>query len=310
MGYQTGLPAALRARGLTVEVVDGWKTRGSSVFDPEGAVCHWTAGAPAGDRPSLRVVTAGHGTLPGPLCNVFLSRAGVAVVVAAGRANHAGVGGWRGLEGNGSVFGTEAESTGAGDWTDAQRWAYPRVNAAFCDLGGFGPDMVCGHNEWAPTRKIDIRDWDMARMRRDVAAVLEGDDMPSLDEIRDAVWKSPVTNRAGEKIAVGAFIQSLPDEVADEVWTRPMPGLDGKQYTVGATVLGLARNAHRGATDAAIARRLAEEAAKGRVLSDEQIARLADEVAERVELVSAADVAAHLSATTTATTTITPKEPS
>ncbi|MFE6228895.1 N-acetylmuramoyl-L-alanine amidase [Cellulosimicrobium sp. NPDC057862] len=173
----TRLPAALAARGLTVELVDGWQTRGSADFDPEGAVCHWTAGARTGDRPSLKVVRDGRAGLPGPLANVFLARSGVAVVVAAGRANHAGEGGWRGLTGNHSVWGTEAESAGDGDWTDAQRWAYPRINAAFCDLSGFGPDMVCGHSEWAPDRKIDIRDWDMARMRREVAAVLRGDDM-------------------------------------------------------------------------------------------------------------------------------------
>jgi hypothetical protein len=174
MGFQKGLAAALAARGLTVEVVPGWQTRGSSSFAPRGAVCHWTAGAAHGDRPSLGVVTNGRAGLPGPLANVFLARSGVAIVVAAGRANHAGGGGWRGLVGNSSVFGTEAESTGGGDWTAAQRWAYPRINAAYCDLGGFGPDMVCGHNEWAPTRKIDIRDWDMPAMRAQVAAVLSG----------------------------------------------------------------------------------------------------------------------------------------
>ncbi|MGN7703528.1 N-acetylmuramoyl-L-alanine amidase [Cellulosimicrobium sp. 22601] len=186
----TRLPAALAARGLTVELVDGWEARGSADFDPQGAVCHWTAGARTGDRPSLKVVRDGRPKLPGPLANVFLARSGVAVVVAAGRANHAGEGGWRGLTGNRSVWGTEAESAGDGDWTDAQRWAYPRINAAYCDLSGFGPDMVCGHNEWAPDRKIDIRDWDMARMRTQIAAVLhQEDDMAGVDtdRLNDAV---------------------------------------------------------------------------------------------------------------------------
>ncbi len=180
MGYQTGLPAALAARGLTVETVAGWETRGSSAFSPAGVVCHWTAGAATGDRPSLSVVVNGRSDLAGPLANVFLTRAGVAVVVAAGRANHAGAGGWQGLSGNSKVFGIEAESTGGGDWTDAQRESYPRVVAALLDLTGTGVSTVCGHNEWAPTRKTDIQDWDMAAMRAQVTAVIT--DTPTVPE--------------------------------------------------------------------------------------------------------------------------------
>jgi hypothetical protein len=101
-----------------------------------------------------------------------LDRQGIAVVVAAGRANHAGEGGWAGLTGNSSVFGTEAECAGDGDWTDAQYLAYPKVNAAYCDLIGCDASMVCGHNEWAPGRKIDIRDWPMSLMRQQVAELL------------------------------------------------------------------------------------------------------------------------------------------
>ncbi|MBN0039397.1 N-acetylmuramoyl-L-alanine amidase [Cellulosimicrobium cellulans] len=197
----TRLPAALAARGLTVELVDGWEVRGSADFDPQGAVCHWTAGARTGDRPSLKVVRDGRPKLPGPLANVLLARSGVAVVVAAGRANHAGEGGWRGLTGNRSVWGTEAESAGDGDWTDAQRWAYPRINAAYCDLSGFGPDMVCGHNEWAPNRKIDIRDWDMAHMRREVTDLLTG----------------------------GGFLMALSEQKQQEMYDRIMGALPGKE---------------------------------------------------------------------------------
>lgn len=192
MGYQLGIPAALAARGLIVETVPGWETRGSSAFAPEGAVCHWTAG-PRGatGRPSLGVVTNGRAGLPGPLCNVYLDRQGIPVVVSAGRANHAGAGGWRGLSGNGSVFGIEAESAGDGDWTPAQRAAYPRVVAALLDLIGRDASWVCGHNEWAPGRKIDPRDWDMPLMRAEVAdiqsgtgpaAAIESDTTPTSEE--------------------------------------------------------------------------------------------------------------------------------
>jgi len=177
MPAQLGLPAALAARGLTVELVPGWETRSAGSFNPRGAVCHWTAG-PKGTlkRPSLSICTHGRADLPGPLCNVYLDRRGIAVVVAAGRANHAGAGSWGKATGNSSFFGTECEAAGPDDFTKEQRYAYPRVNAAFCDLGGFGPDMVCGHSEYATPRgrKSDINGYTMTDMRAQVAAVLAG----------------------------------------------------------------------------------------------------------------------------------------
>lgn len=45
--------------------------------------------------------------------------------------------------------------------------------AAYADLGGFGAEMVCGHHEWAPKRKPDIRDYTMDRMRREVGELLK-----------------------------------------------------------------------------------------------------------------------------------------
>lgn len=167
-----GLPATLKVWGVPVELTSGYSTRGSDAFSPRGAVSHWTAGPMTGDRPSLNLCIKGRKDLPGPLCNVFLTRGGVGVVVAAGRANHAGSGGWQGLSGNSSVFGTEAENSGRGEWTAEQRRTYPRINAAYAMLGGFDAGAVCGHNEWAPSRKIDIRDYTMARMREEVAALL------------------------------------------------------------------------------------------------------------------------------------------
>lgn len=179
MAAQLGLPDALRRRGLTVETVAGWETRSAGSFNPKGAVCHWTAGpANATGRPSLNVVVNGRPGLSGPLCNVYLDRAGIAVVVSANRANHAGVGNWKSLTGNSAVFGTEAEGASSGDFTAAQRWAYPRVNAAYSDLGGFGADMVCGHSEWATPagRKTDINGYTMTEMRAQVAALRAGGD--------------------------------------------------------------------------------------------------------------------------------------
>jgi N-acetyl-anhydromuramyl-L-alanine amidase AmpD len=186
--YQLGLPAALAKYGLKVETVAGWQTRGNPSFNPRGSVNHHTAGSPNGIRPSLDVVTNGRAGLSGPLCNVFLDRNGVAVVVAAGRANHAGQGGYRGLTGNSSVFGTEAESTGVGPspWTKAQLEAYPKVVAALQELAGQkNADTNCNHKTWAPYRKVDCAsltdDW--FKVQANELLKTGGDDMFS-DEDR------------------------------------------------------------------------------------------------------------------------------
>lgn len=174
MPFMTRIPSDLARFGLRVELVPGWETRGSSSFAPACVVDHWTAG-PRGTtgRPSLGVVTNGRAGLPGPLCNVYLGRDGTCVVVAAGRANHAGAGGFRGLAGNSAAYGIEAECGGDGDWTPEMLAAYPRLNAAL--LSGLGRDAswVAGHNEWAPDRKIDIRDV-IASVRAQTGAVLAG----------------------------------------------------------------------------------------------------------------------------------------
>ncbi len=205
MAYQTILPRALREQGLTVETVPGWETRGNEVFSPGGAVAHWTAGPKNTlGRPCLNLVTHGRSDLPGPLCNVYLDRQGIAVVVAAGRANHAGTGGWNGLRGNSSVFGTEAECAGDGDWTVAQSVAYPKVNAAFATIGGFDESMVCGHSEWAPTRKVDIRDFTMDKMRAEVGKILRGESISPILEKEDEMKNLTIVKSANDnKVYVG-----------------------------------------------------------------------------------------------------------
>lgn len=174
----TNLVRKLEARGLKVEYVKGWSTRGSASFNPKGVMDHWTAGPKKSKtRPSLRVVTNGRPGLPGPLCNVYLDRQGVAVIVAAGRANHAGYGYWKGHTGNSHFFGIEAEAAGPSDWTDEQREAYPKLNAALLDaIGEDDASMVCGHSEYALPRgrKIDINGYPMDSMRAQTQAVLRG----------------------------------------------------------------------------------------------------------------------------------------
>lgn len=170
MPYQTDLAEALKDWGLSKYLVEvnGWRTRGSSVFNPGGATNHHTAGSRRNSIPSLGILIDGHGTLPGPLCNVGQSRStefdphaefDKVYLIAAGRANHAGRGGWRGLVGNSSVFGLEIEHTGnlgTEPWPERRQHTAYRVHRAFAEVAGFDISMVHQHKEWAPTRKIDF----------------------------------------------------------------------------------------------------------------------------------------------------------
>lgn len=169
------LADALRAEGVTVVEEPGWRDRGNPTFSPKGVICHHTAGPARGDAPSLGTCINGRPGLPGPLCQIVLARSGTAHVIASGRANHAGAGGWRGLTGNTSVFGIEAENTGLGEpWPQVQYDAYVRVVAALCRRGGIPTGMVCAHREWAPGRKVDPAGIDMDAFRAAVAARLAG----------------------------------------------------------------------------------------------------------------------------------------
>lgn len=183
MGYRLGIADTLRATGLKVVEVDGWQKRGGDVFDPVGVVVHHTASAPGKDAPSLNICINGRSDLPGPLCHVLLARSGICHVIAAGRANHAGEGGWAGHSGNRYWFGIEAENDGVGEpWPDVQLDAFITATRALAALSSKG--LVCGHKEYAPTRKIDPTGIDMDWFRAQVATEQEDDDMFTADHER------------------------------------------------------------------------------------------------------------------------------
>jgi hypothetical protein len=172
MPRQTWLATAARRWRLTVVEVDGWQTRGSESFAPAGVVAHHTAGPTGGgDMPSLSVLINGRPDLDGPLANYGLGRSGTVYVVAAGRANHAGAGGWNGLEGNSSVIGIEAENDGYQSWPPAQLDAYGRLGAAICQELGVPAETVCRHHEWR-AEKPDPHDLDGDTGRAQVAELL------------------------------------------------------------------------------------------------------------------------------------------
>lgn len=161
--YDVGLADRIRAKGVRVIEVAGWQTRSAGSYGPRGAVHHHAAGSASGATPSLATVIYGRPGLSGPLAQVLQSREpdgrDIAYVIAAGRANHAGAGGWRGLSGNSSVGGLEVEHTGTGTVPAGRHEISARILAALVEAPGSPRDagLVCQHFEWAPTRKVDFR---------------------------------------------------------------------------------------------------------------------------------------------------------
>ena len=175
MGHRTDLADLLRVDPvLAPRVVElaGWRERGSSTFSPLGFVWHHTAGPLSGNAPSLAICTYGRTGLPGPLCNLFLARDGTVYVVAAGRANHAGSGSWRGLTGNSSVWGLEIENTGYGTGPKAEPWSPLILDLAARIVRALrvDPDLACHHKEWT-SRKVDMHTVGGAAMREAVRKI-------------------------------------------------------------------------------------------------------------------------------------------
>lgn len=151
------------------------------------SVVHHTAGPSSGNRPSLSTLINGRSDLAGPLSQLGLGRDGTWYVIAAGRANHAGEGMWKGVTaGNSHFIGIERENTGRREdlpWPAVQMVALRQGLAALLRHTGRDADWCVGHKEYAlpPGRKPDPL-FDMAALRREVAdAMLAG--VPALAPI-------------------------------------------------------------------------------------------------------------------------------
>lgn len=224
MAFDTGIASRLRGKGLTVVEVSGWQTRGSSNFSPRGSVDHHTAGGASGNAPSLGICINGRSDLPGPLCNVMVGRDNACYVVAAGRANHAGTGGWHGLSGNSSVYGVERENVGttAEPWRADQTDAAARCHAALIE-GKADARNVCEHKEWAPTRKADAHTVSGDQMRSLVTHYLGTTTPP--EEEDDMAYKtiSSSSSPGGQYAVIGDNL--LPIGSQDELGYYVATGL-------------------------------------------------------------------------------------
>ncbi len=176
------LSEVLRAAGLKVAETNGWVNRGvSEMGKVRGVMCHHTGSSGPGNMPTLKTLIQGRGgtrPLPGPLAQLGLGIDGTWYLIAAGRANHAGVGEWNGVKtGNSSFIGVEAENPGTpqAHWPDWQMDAYRRGVAAILSYIGESSEMCCGHREYAlpKGRKIDPL-FDMDLFREGVRQIMRG----------------------------------------------------------------------------------------------------------------------------------------
>jgi peptidoglycan hydrolase-like protein with peptidoglycan-binding domain len=214
----TWLASVLKNAGLKVAEQPGWQSRGTGPMGTvRGVICHHTAGPKAGIMPSLKVITDGRPGLSGPLAQLGLGRDGSWFIIAAGRANHAGAGSWKGIKtGNSSFIGIEAENMGtsADPWPAVQMDSYARGVAAILKQLGTDQSMCCGHKEYAlpKGRKVDPS-FDMDKFRSDVAAILGGAPVAPPIPAKDAANRP--TLRRGAKGELVKAIQAKVGVAAD-----------------------------------------------------------------------------------------------
>ena len=178
-----------------------------------GMLSHHIASRPSqGLTPGLALVKQGRAGLPGPLCNAYGGYDLTARIICLGWANHPGEGGpWTLPAGtipadNGRPYllGWEFEG-GYEPYTDEMSGFMARCGAG--TLAWLGQPVAAHgeHKTWAPGRKVDRLGYDTNRGRAEITAVLsEEDDMPTAQEIAEAVWAHNVPNPATRKAATAA----------------------------------------------------------------------------------------------------------
>ncbi|MFD3982691.1 peptidoglycan-binding protein [Streptomyces griseus] len=219
------LLAALHAEGVTVVEHPGWRTHDRNhkgAWGPvNGVMIHHTVSS--GSAASVALCRDGHASLPGPLCQGVIDKAGTVHLISAGRANHAGGGdpdvlrrvvaedygdrppaprahdGSAGaVDGNARFYGFECVNLGDGrdPWPAVQLDAIERASAAICRAHGWSARSVIGHAEWSAA-KVDPRGFTMPSMRARVGSRLAAParDTPTGPSAPPSKPGAPVTPR-------------------------------------------------------------------------------------------------------------------
>lgn len=173
----TDLADVLRAAGQQVMELPGWQQRGESDgrFEPLGILLHHDAmGLGFNSNPDDDLNVPKYMSQNGvDGAQLWVSRTGLWVVMAAGRKWHAGIGqGWGAVpanSGNTYLLGVETDHTDGNPWTPEQARAINDGCRALVRHYGWKPSNCCGHKEYAPGRKHDPSDWDLDAWRRYLA---------------------------------------------------------------------------------------------------------------------------------------------
>jgi hypothetical protein len=232
----TWLADALRAEGCRVVEEGDWKHRGrSGSFEPYGVLWHHTGSTSSASNPfpTKDVLINGRPDLAGPLCHVGIGYDGVCHVIAAGRANHAGACNGFGpfsssQDGNSQLVGFEVDYDGTQHMSAAQEDATTRCSAAVLKRFSRNEDYACRHEETSTTGKWDTGHISGDQLRGMIRDYLNGDDMPSAEEVAAEVWRY---DQSGATPQAWAFqrdvatktwgtdgIIQAPDRVTDAYW--------------------------------------------------------------------------------------------
>jgi N-acetylmuramoyl-L-alanine amidase len=219
------IAALMRDSGLTVLSSSGWETRGkSSSVNYWAVLCHHTAATDDIDN----MLINGRPDVSGPLCNWALHENGDWVLLASGRANHAGEGTLPSSESYG------IEATGPQGYPDTYGpKAFPGNYSSYdlgvaCMLAVMGADIpdVFGHKETARPvgRKIDPY-FDMGKFRSDVDTGGTEEDMPlnDTDLVRIKNIVKEVVVDASSRIVMATMTGNKNSYVTEQ---PPGPALD------------------------------------------------------------------------------------
>jgi len=238
--WQRWLAREYRAAGLTVVEIEDWENRGRPAstgnFDPDGpSTVHHTGSTSSASnpRPSLSTLIQGRSDLPGPLCQKATDHNGVVILIAAGRANHAGqvgksgvVGMPLGADGNALALGNEVMTDGTQALTPAQRRSIAIQTAV--DLKHFsrGPEYAHRHADISGTGKWDIGSLTTPELRADVRIALnhpEEDFDMNKDEAKEAfreVLREELGLDSNGKLDLGDGKRRGLGQVLKELWAK------------------------------------------------------------------------------------------
>lgn len=213
--WQRWLADEFRAAGLTVVEVEGWKNRGRPAstghFNPRaGVTTHHTGARSSATNPraGLSMLVSGRPDLPGPLCQWATAYDGTVIVVAAGRANHAGrvgrsgtAGMPLGADGNALALGNEVITDGTQPLPKAQRDAIALANKVVLDHYKNGRDRAHRHADISGTGKWDIGQLTTAQLRADIPTTTAAPAVrptPQEDDVSaEDVWNHPLPTPGG-----------------------------------------------------------------------------------------------------------------